>query len=168
MSEYTDSSKWLRNTMAGRLDEGSSNFDNERKETSTAGRISQDSHEHILHFSNPPALPASAENAPLADVPLSSVEASANEKGRLHQDRMTEGHNNVIYPSTPILVTLTTALMTAVFMIGLDTNIIGESIHSAKFQEPRGIPTAASYPKENTEPMATTRNRHPKNHDPLP
>lgn len=129
MSEVNDSSRWLRNFMAARLDQGTSESNNGRIEASTTGRISQDIHEHVFYFSNPPTLPASAECTSLADCPLSPAEASVIGKGSLDPDRIIEGDNKDIYPSTPILVTLTVALMMAIFMIGLDTNIIGEFIH---------------------------------------
>lgn len=104
----------------------------------------------------------------MPNFPLSPAEASANGKGSLDPDRIVEGDIKDIYPSTPILVTLTVALMMAIFMIGLDTNIIGKFIHFKGPLESRGVSAAASCRKENIEPMTTTRDRHPKNYEPFP
>lgn len=114
--------------MATRLERGNSELDNERLEVPTTARISQDSCEHVLHCSGPSALPASGEDTSSPYIPSSPAETPANEKDLLDQEQMVEGDNKEIYPSAPILVTLTIALMIAIFMIGLDTNIIGESI----------------------------------------
>ena len=121
--------------MTARLDGGTPDLGDGHVKLSTPGRIGQDSHELFLHFGTPSILPESAECTSLA----SPVEASANEKGFTDEERMVEGENKDIYPSIPILVTLTIALMIAIFMIGLDTNIIGGSLHFGLFWESKPL-----------------------------
>ena len=125
MSQDTDSSIWLKNLMAAHLGGGTPVLKNPRVEASTPGQIGQDSYEHIIRFSYPSALPPSAECVSWADIPISPTDDFANEKRLDDEERMVEGDNKDAYPSIPILVTLTVALMIAIFMIGLDTNIIG-------------------------------------------
>lgn len=115
--------------MAARLDGGTPDSRGGRLTASTVAPIGQDNDEHFLRFSTPSALPAIPDCGFLDDLPISPGEASANEKGPADEERMVEGGDEDVYPSVPILATLTTALMIAIFMIGLDTNIIGESIH---------------------------------------
>ena len=143
--------------MVARRDRGTPGLESGCVEASTTGR---NGYEHVHHSSTPSALPASVGSASLAEVPPSPAEISANEKE--DQERMVEGDDKDLYPSIPTLVTLTIALMIAIFMIGLDTNIIGKSVHFTS------IAATASYLKENTEPKTTTRDRHPKNHEPFP
>lgn len=128
MSEDTDSSGWLKDMMTARLNGQTPVLDNGHTKASTSDRIGQDNHEQFLHFSNPSLLPASAENTSSTEFAISPAEASANEKIFLDEEQMVEGDNLQVYPSLPVLVTLTIALMIAIFMIGLDTNIIGMSI----------------------------------------
>ena len=128
MSEDTDSSRWLRDLLAARLDGRAPELYHGCVEASYSGRIGHDKSDHFLHFTTPSPLPASAESASLADAPIGLVEPSSNEKGFPDEERMVEGDHQELYPSIPILVTLTIALMIAIFMIGLDTNIIGESV----------------------------------------
>ena len=127
MSEDTDTIRWLKDLMAARLDGGTLDLSVGRMNASNAGRIRRNNHDQFLHFSNPPILPALAEDASLA----SPLEAYADEKSFTDEERMVEGDDKNNYPSIPILVTLTVALMIAIFMIGLDTNIIGESMNSS-------------------------------------
>ena len=124
MSEDTDTVRWLKDLMAARLDGGTPDLGIGRMNAANTGRIRRNNHDQFLHFSNPPILPALAEDASLA----SPAEASADEKGFTDEERMIDGDDKNIYPSIPILVTLTVALMIAIFMIGLDTNIIGKSM----------------------------------------
>ena len=126
MSEDTDSIRWLKDLMAARLDGGTPDLDIGRMNAANTGRIRRNNHDQFLHFSNPPILQEWAEDAPLA----SPVEIFVDEKGFTDEERMIDGDDKNIYPSIPILVTLTVALMIAIFMIGLDTNIIGKSINS--------------------------------------
>ena len=129
MSEDTDTVRWLKDLMAARLDGGTPDLGIGRMNAANTGRIRRNNHDQFLHFSNPPILPALAEDASLA----SPAEASADEKGFTDEERMIDGDDKNIYPSIPILVTLTVALMIAIFMIGLDTNIIGKSMNSRVF-----------------------------------
>ena len=131
MSEDTDTIRWLKDLMAARLDGGTLDLGVGRMNASNIGRIRRNNHDQFLHFSNPPILPALAEDASLA----SPAEAPADEKGFTDEERMIDGDDKTIYPSIPILVTLTVALMIAIFMIGLDTNIIGKSVNSRFFRK---------------------------------
>lgn len=124
MSEDTDATRWLRELMAAHLDGGTPDLRGGHVKVLTLGRVSQDDYKKFLHFSNPSILPPFSETASLA----SPAEASANEKGFTDEERMVEGDDKNIYPSIPIFVSLTIALMIAIFMIGLDTNIIGGSL----------------------------------------
>ena len=163
MSEDTDTIRWLKDLMAARLDGGISDLSTGRMNASTAGRIRRNNHDQFLHLSNPPILPALAEDASLA----SPAEASADEKGFTDEERMVEGDDKNIYPSIPILVTLTVALMIAIFMIGLDTNIIGESTRLG-VRLKRSISHTVSCCKEIIGPTSVARNRYPEDHKPLP
>ena len=126
MSEDTDSIRWLKDLMAARLDGGTPDLGIGRINAANTGPIRRNNHDQFLHFSNPPILPELAEDASLA----SPVGTFGDEKGFTDEERMIDGDDKNIYPSIPILVTLTVALMIAIFMIGLDTNIIGKSIDS--------------------------------------
>lgn len=123
MSEDTDATRWLRELLAAHLDGGTPDLRGGHVKVLTSGHVGEDDYKRFLHFSNPSILPPFSETASLA----SPAEASANEKGFTDEERMVEGDDKSIYPSVPILVTLTIALMIAIFMIGLDTNIIGGS-----------------------------------------
>ena len=163
MSEDTDTIRWLKDLMAARLDGGTPDLGVGRMNASNAGRIRRNNHDQFLHFSNPPILPALAEDASLA----SPAEAPADEKGFTDEERMIDGDDKNIYPSIPILVTLTVALMIAIFMIGLDTNIIGQSTNFA-VRLKRSVSHIVSYYKESIGPTIVTRNRYPEDHKPLP
>ena len=132
--------------MAARLDGGTLDLDVGRTNALNAGRIRRNNHDQFLHFSNPPILPELGEDASLA----SPVEAVADEKGFTDEERMIEGDDKNIYPSIPILVTLTVALMIAIFMIGLDTNIIGKSMNSKVFLK-RSVSRTIRFYKSNTD-----------------
>ena len=158
MSEDTDTIRWLKDLMAARLDGGTPDLAVGRMNASNAGRIRRNNHDQFLHFSNPPILPALADDASLA----SPAEASADEKVFTDEERIIDGDDKTIYPSIPILVTLTVALMIAIFMIGLDTNIIGRSLSEKKRLR------CCKFYKENTGLTTFTRNRYPEDHQPLP
>ena len=130
MSEDTDTIRWLKDLMAARWDGGTPDLGIGRVNAADTGRIRRNKHDQFLHFSNPPILQELAED----DAYLASpVETFVDEKGFTDEERMIDGDDKNIYPSVPILVTLTVALMIAIFMIGLDTNIIGKSMDSRVF-----------------------------------
>ena len=129
MSEDLESSIWLRNLIAARWDGETPILVRPPIRASISRKNSQDD-VHVLHFNYPSAFPPLEDDASLADIPISPAEDSADEKGFHDEERMVDGDNRDAYPSTPILVTLTIALMIAIFMIGLDTNIIGELVHT--------------------------------------
>ena len=122
MSADTEDTRWLKDLMAAHWDRRNLALDVAPTNVSTSRRNGQDNDKHFLHFSNPPILSESAENIFLA----SPVGVSVDEKVLTDEERMVEGDDKNIYPSIPVLVTLTIALMIAIFMIGLDTNIIGK------------------------------------------
>ena len=154
--------------MVARLDGGAIDLYSGRAEALTTGRASDDNYEHILHFGSPSIHRASAESASLAETPLRTIGASASEKGLVDQERLVEGGDPVTYPSIPVLVTLTIALMIAIFMIGLDTNIIGESRRLPYLSGSSRASAAASGREENNTPMVAVRDRYPQDHQPLP
>ena len=153
--------------MAARLDGEISVSTSGPLDESTKDRISPDSYERFLQFRSFPDLPASPGSAWLVDLPLGPTDPAANDKYLEDQERMVDGDGKNIYSSIPVLVTLTIALMIAIFIIGLDTNIIDEPFLFNVFPESRNVDVVVSCLKENTKSMTINRYRYTKDHEPF-
>ncbi len=66
-----------------------------------------------------------ASSPPSINYLLREDRAPANERS-VDQQQTPDIVEEIVYPGKLLLSTLTVALMIAIFMIGLDTNIIGE------------------------------------------
>ena len=67
-----------------------------------------------------------ASSRPPAEYCPKDSQVAAEEKS-VDQQQAPDMNVEIVYPGKPLLVILTVALMIAIFMIGLDTNVIGES-----------------------------------------
>ena len=66
-----------------------------------------------------------AANQSTVENGSSQTDAPTGGRSQPNKEQQSRLEDKVVYPSRPTLIVLTIALMVAVFMVALDTNIIG-------------------------------------------